>query len=331
MPDEATAADDGAAFRAAFIAENSGEPTEGASDDATASGSTEGDVADASDGTATDSADDSGAADDTNGADDAGDSDEAAPATIDLKAIESAIAAKDPELLLSALGDRADELLGTKAHKALSHRAKEIRQAREGLVKAGNELREKFGDPAAIRAAAGKGDVDTVISGVEKFFGAPWADFIKFVNAGLAGQPARLEAKARAENAAKTEAETRRQTAETQVRASIAETVKKSDAKLLAAHPAIVALVFEKMRVGFRKGLDTPAKALAAVKKDLQAQHSALAKVFTAEPRRRSPEIRPPREASGKNGREQTADEFRNEFVSQFAREQRASGKRGAQ
>lgn len=241
-----------------------------------------------------------------------------------LAKLNEAIEAADPERFIAALGDKAEALLGSKGHKALRQVVKEIKVSRASLLSAGEALKAKYGDPAAITAAFAKGDADAVVEGFERFSGASWADLIKFVNASFAGKPARLEAKQREQQQAQTIEQTRRAAAETSVRADIEATAKKAEPKLFAAHPALTELVFAKMRTHFRLGLDTPAKALAAVKKELEQQHKSLGKVFSGKGAVVTPGVPQPTGAPGPKGREMTSEEFRASFVAQHQREQRA-------
>lgn len=251
---------------------------------------------------------------------------------IDATALSAAVASGDPERLIDALGDKAEELLGTKAHKTLRLTLREIKQTRDKLVKASENLKAEFGDPVAARNAAAKGPegADDAVAAVERFFGTDWASIVKYVNASFAGKPARLEAKARAEQTAQTAAQTVQQAAQGRVRESIVAELKKSDPKLLEADPEVVELVFAKIRDGAKKGVDTPAKALALVKAELRKKHEALSKVFSTE-RKRAPEIRPPTEVSGKRGKPMTDEEFRQDFLRSERRAQLAAkAKRGA-
>lgn len=244
--------------------------------------------------------------------------------TIDAKALQAAIDAKDPKAFLEALGDAAEAVLGTAAHRSLRLTHREIKQSQAKLVTAAEALKEKFGEPAAIREAAGKKDVDGVIAGVEKFFGTDWASFIKFVNAGLAGRPERLEAKAKEEReAAEARTKTEREAAEAQSARQAEAQVKlkttidgvvKQQQPALAGVPGIGDLVFAKLKAGFAKGVNTPAKALAAVVTDLRAQHAALSKAFGAPEKKVTKQAPPPRDTARK-GREQTEDEFIAEFL----------------
>lgn len=256
---------------------------------------------------------DSAAADDS---EEAGDEDEdsASPtAKLDTKALTKAIDDEDPKAFIVALGKHADTLLGAKAHKALRMQAKEVRHQEQRAEKITSALMAKFGDPVAARKAAEAGDAEAFVESLEKQYGAPWAEMLKFVNASFAGKPARLEAKAKAQHAeqsAQTEAAAK-------VKSEIETRVKTSDAKLLKAHPKIIDLVFEKMRTEYKNGINTPAKALAAVKKELQAEHKALAKVFAAGSTESKPATkpRPPREERQSDGRKMNDEEFIKEFL----------------
>lgn len=316
------------AFRAAFVAENTDADT-AADDVVKSSGAVDDSLPDDDSDAGSSAASDADDADDGDGSATDDEADAALPT--DLKALDEAIKAGDPERFIAALGEKAVDLLGAKAHKALRATARDIKQTRDKLLKASSDLRAQFGDAAAARAAAAKGPegADEFVSTVERFFGAPWADCVKYVNASFAGKPARLEAKAQQERQTQQAAETQRQAAAVKVKESITESVKKTDSKLLKAHPAIVDLVFEKMRVGFKSGCDTPAKALAAVKKDLQTQHESLSGVFSERARRASPEVRQPKEPTGARGRPMTDEEFRLDFVRQEQRAVRAAQRGG--
>lgn len=323
--------EDADAFRAAFLAEIG--PADSTADDAgDGAGDDEYQGTDDSDSATDDSGDEPGDTDDPGTPDGASEPDEpsdaaTAPASDDQLA--KAIAADDPELFLSALGDKAETLLGSKAHRALRLQAKELSKTRESLHKAANDLKSTYGDPAAVRAAASKGDHDGVLDGLERFFGTSAEKLLKFLHDGLEGRPARLEAAGKAKSEETAAAETARKEAEGRVRASIESTIKQSDAALLEGYPALSERVFSKLRDGLGRGIDTPAKALAAVKAELKAEHAALAKVFAAQPKPKAPAVRPPREPQA-TGREMTPEEFRREFILQHKREQRARAKKGA-
>lgn len=322
VPAATNAPADADAFRAAFLAENTAD--DAAQPDDASVGAAQAEEPGEPASVVEDDADDTDGAGDADGSTEDGEADAALPA--DLTALDDAIKAGDPERFIAALGAKAADLLGAKAHKALRATAREIKQTRDKLLKASADLKTQFGDPAAARKAAAEGNADAFVESVEKFFGAPWADCMKFVNASFAGKPARLEAKAQQERQTQQAAETQRQAAAVKVRESITEAVKKGDAKLLKAHPAIVDLVFEKMRAGFKTGCDTPAKALAAVKKDLKAQHDSLAGVFSEPARKATTQLRQPTVTTGARGRPMTDEEFRADFIRQEQRAARTAG-----
>lgn len=243
---------------------------------------------------------------------------------LDVKALEAALKSKNPEAFLAALGDDAEHVLGTKAHRTLRIAAREVKDARVNLLKASGELREKFGEPAAIRAAMAKNDADGLVEGLEKFCGTDWVSIRKFVDASFAGKPERLETKAKTEREAteaaetkkreETEAQNARQASATaQLKTTIADVVKKLQ-PTLATFPGVADLVFEKLKAGYTKGVNTPAKALAAVLVDLRAQHAALAKAFASPEKKVSKTAPAPRE-TGKRGREMTEEELIADFL----------------
>lgn len=307
MPDEV--ADEGA-FIAQFLAEEGGagdaEPATAADETAEPEGGEQGgqsepDVAEAS-------------ADPPEG-EPAGDDPATEIVPADIAALQKAIEAKDAKAFLEALGPAAADLLGSKAHKALRIAHSELKQREQRAKNVEAALMARYGDPIAIRSAASKGDGDAVVEGIEKFFGASWADLVKFVNASFAGKPARLEAKAAATKQADETAAAERKEAEAKVRNSITETVKASDAKLLAAYPGVVARVYDALRSGFHSGLRSPKAALAQVKKELESEYTALGKVFGKPPPARTPQLRQPRETPESTGRELTEQEFREQFL----------------
>lgn len=269
----------------------------------------------------TDDADDSGAespAEDQPEADEVESDDP--PSKFNSKALNKAIEAEDPKAFLEALGKHADTLLGAKAHKALRLQAKELKKHEERADKVLAQLNAKFGDPVTARKAAEAGDADTFVEAIERQFGAGWTDIIKFVNDSMAGKPARLQAKAKQAQAQQTaQAE-----AQAKVKSAIEQTIKTSDQKLLDAHPKIVELVFEKMRAEYAHGVNTPAKALAAVKKELEAQHKALSKIFTGKTETRpASKPRPPREERQSEGRPMSNDDYIHEFLREHGHDNR--------
>ena len=260
----------------------------------------------------------------TDGADTAADSEPVKPAAGEREPtpLEAAIAAKDVRAFLAALGDSAEELLGGKAHKALRHQAKELRVQEDTVRKSSLALKEEFGDPRAAGEAAKKGPegADAFIDAIERQFGASWADCVKYVNDSQAGRDARLQAKAKAATETTAAADAKRGEHETTLKTLITDTVKTSDAKLFEADPEIVDDVFRIMQGGWKKGINTPAKALAALKARLAKIAGALAP--TAPPatpaRRRAPaQLPPPRVPQAKGPPPRDVDEM----VEQFLRE----------
>lgn len=285
----------------------------------------------------TDDADDAAGAasgaSDPRGDDDAGDDDEAdqggdapsddgegkddEPAKREPTALEKAIEAGDVRKFIEALGDKAETLLGGKAHRALRLQAQELTSQERRLGKAHAALKEEFGDRRAAKKAWESGNVDAFVDFVEKTTGASWADCEKAVHDSLAGRETRLQAKAKADEEAKAAADTKRAEHESALRTLITDTVKSSDAKLLEADPEIVGDVFRLMQTGWSRGINTPAKALAAWKKRLGAIAAVLAPAPATPPKRRvAPQIRPPRQVPQTERREpQDVDEMVDNFL----------------
>lgn len=286
----------------------------------------------AAEATETDDADaakDPDASDDA-GADPAAEGDEPKdkdkPAEREPTALEKAIEAGDVRKFLEALGDKAEALLGGKAHKALRLQAAELGTQEKRLKKAHAALNEKFGDPVEARKKWEAGDIDAFVDLIEKQSGVPWADCEKAVHESIAGRETRLQSKAKADEAAKAVAETKRAEHETSLKTLITDTVKASDAKLLAADPEIVEDVFRIMRTGWKRGINTPAKALAELKKRLVAAAAVLAPA--AEPagksgRRTPPQIRQPRTPQSRGEPPKDVDDM----VDQFLREEGYHGR----
>lgn len=244
---------------------------------------------------------------------------------IDVKALEAALKAKNPEKFLEALGSDAEFVLGAKAHITLRHAARDVKAARDKLLKASDELTAKFGDPAAIRKAfTVDKDADALVDSFERYTGATWQDIIKFVNESFAGKEARLETKLaqkKADDEAKAKKETEERAANeekqakavVQLKTAITDVVKKQQPGL-SALPNITDLVFDKLKAEYRNGVNTPAKALAAVVTDLRAQLGALSKAF-APPAKKSTKTAPAPRETGKRGREMTEEEFIADFL----------------
>lgn len=295
MPDDA-AAPDLSADIAAFLAENpdqsqivpeSETPTDESADES-----------EDSDESAADEADESDESDE--------DETEAKPekaAKVDVKAIEKAIADKDLPAFLEALGPAADELLTSKAHKTLRVQVREIRKAQEAAVKDTAKAKElettlnaRFGDAVDVRKAVQASSPDAVdkfIDYAEKAVGADWVQIQRWVAQGLVGRNTRLEQKKQADTTAQTAAQAKQATAVQETKTWITDGIKKVDATLLTDAPEVVDLVFEAMRAGFKKGIDTPAKALPLVLKKLEAEHARLTKVIARAKKGKKPAAAP--------------------------------------
>ncbi len=308
MGDDKTESEVNAAAIAEFLAEGH-EPD----DEKTEAGETE-------PGEADDAADESEEASDTETgeeSDEDAEETEDKPVDADLGTrLAKAVLSKDPTKLIAALGSHAEELLGSKAHKALRVQARELKEREAAHVKADTTLREIFGNPVAARQAATKGDADAFVECLERFANAPWTTIVKFVNDAQAGKPARLEAKAVAEAEVKKATNAKQEAAAKQVKDAIVSVVKKKDAALLKAHPRVVELVYDAMRAGFHDGVNTPVKALIKVRAELKETYGALTKVFGGKTTKaaRTPSLRPP-EPRNTPGKPQTEDEFRREFL----------------
>lgn len=288
-------------------------------------------------------ASDDGEAEDSSGADDAADDAEASDDGAEAKdeageekgekedreptALEKAIEAGDVRKFIEALGDKAEALLGGKAHKALRLAAGELSKQESRLKKAGEALKAKFGDPAEARKKWEAGDLDAFVDIVEKMTGVPWADARKAVDDSIAGRETRLQAKAKADEEAKAKAEATRAEHEKSLKSLITDTVKGSDAKLLEADPEIVDDLFRIMQTGWKKGINTPAKALAVLKKRLTAVSAVLAPKPPAPKRAPAPRPRgqiPPPRVPQTRGEQSDDWEVR---VDQFLREEGYHGR----
>jgi hypothetical protein len=240
---------------------------------------------------------------------------EAKPA-LDTEALTQAIESGDPAAFIEALGEHAEALLGAKAHKALRKQASENKKTTKRANDIANALAAKFGDPIAARNAAESGNIDAFVDSVEKWFGAPWQDCLKAVNAAFAGKPARIAAKQEEDETVVKQQEAAKTEAQTKVKRHITDTLGKSDAKLMKEYPQVVELVFAKMQTEFNKGVNTPAKALKLVKEELQAQAKVLSKLFAGDkPTPKRNNIRPPSEDRSPNGRPMTDAELREEIL----------------
>ncbi len=249
---------------------------------------------------------------------------------VDVDAIAAAIDAEDPDAFLAALGDRAKVLLGAKAHRALRRAGAESKRLADRANQLAKDLQAKYGDPVAAAKAATAGDLNPFLDHVERVTGLSWTELVTQANQIIAGRKTRLEATAVAKSAAEAQAKVRREEAATQIRQAITELATKSEAKLLKAHPKLVDQVFERMREGYHRGVTTPAKALAEVKRDLLSQTRALQRVFvpstktaaaaapaapTAKPKAAAPKLKPPSEDVRPEGRKMTDAELRREAL----------------
>lgn len=210
---------------------------------------------------------------------------EPAPADVDAAAVTAAIKAKDVQAFLKALGPHAEEMLGSKAHKALRIAAKTAEKAAEKAAKKDADAHElvqqlaaKYGDPIAARKAAEDGDTDAFITLVEKWSGRPWNDTIRWVTQGIAGRKERLEARAREDGEASRQAAAKKEQAVAEARKWADDGVKRLAPEL--HHPEVVDMVMAEIRAGYAQGITTPAKALPLVRKKLQERFERLKKVF---------------------------------------------------
>ncbi len=207
------------------------------------------------------------------------------PADVDAAAVAAAIKAKDVQAFLKALGSHADDLLGSKAHKALRIAAKAAEKAHEKATKKDNDahslveqLSAKYGDPIAARKAAEDGDVDSFITLVEKWSGKPWNDVMRWATSGIAGRKERLDAGDREGKAQAQQAAAKKEQAQAEVKTWVDNGIKRLAPEL--HHPEVIEMVVAEIRDGFSKGITTPAKALPLVRAKLEARYQMLKKVF---------------------------------------------------
>lgn len=206
-------------------------------------------------------------------------------ADVDAAAVTAAIAAKDVQAFLKALGPHADDLLGGKAHRALRIAAKEAEKAAEKAKKKDadahelvRQLADKYGDPIAARKAAEDGDVDAFITLAEKWAGRSWNDVMRWVTSGLAGRKERLEAQSRESGERLRQDAARKEQAQAEVKQWVDKGVEKLAPELHS--PEVTEMVMAEIRAGYAQGITTPAKALPIVRKKLEAQFQRLKKVF---------------------------------------------------
>lgn len=238
--------------------------------------------------------------------------------------LSSAIDSGNVQLFLDTLGDKADKLLGSAAHKSLRLTAKENRKNYTKLQNLATSLEHKFGDPVKARTAAANGDIDAFIDSVEKQWGNSWKTLIQAVNSSIAGREARIEAKNTQKKQEDTAAQKQREEAAANVKKHVTEVVKVESDKLLAKYPKVVDLVIEKMREQYKNGVNTPKKALELVKKDLQEQAKVLTELFSDKKSKKSQSVNilpPSREPKGRRGdKPMTEDELIEEHLREFKR-----------
>lgn len=265
--------------------------------------------------------------------DDGGESAEPAespePSDVDSAAVAAAIKAKDVQAFLKALGPHADDLLGSKAHKALRIAAKAAEKAAEKAAKKDSDahslvqqLADKYGDPIAARKAAEDGDVDSFITLVEKWSGRPWNDVMRWATSGIAGRKERLDSRDRETKAADQQAAAKKEQAQAEVKVWVDAGVKKLAPEL--HHPEVVEMVMAEIRAGYAQGITTPAKALPLVKKKLEAQFQRLKKVFDGgrgAPAKKKPEATAARISRSEGGK--TRARSLDEEIADFVKENR--------
>jgi hypothetical protein len=206
-------------------------------------------------------------------------------------ALLEAIDSGDVRQLIAALGDKAEALLGSKAHGALRVAARELDAKEKRLATTAERLDSKYADPIAVRKACEAGAenaFDLFADYVEKTTGRTWNDVLKWAAKAAIGRGERLTAQA-AEGKAKEE---KRATAQAEVMTWVQSGIK---GKPIAAVPNAAQLVYDKIKEKHAHGIDTPAKAIPLVLADLRKHHATLAKVVGKEPakvRREAPSAR---------------------------------------
>jgi hypothetical protein len=197
-------------------------------------------------------------------------------------ALIEAIESGDPAALIAALGDKADDLLGSKAHASLRRKARENAEQLTKLEGTAAKLSAKYGDAIAVRKACEEGAdnaFDMFADLLERTTGKPWNELMSWAAKAATGRVERLAGK----QSEATKREATRKTAEAEVVTWIEGSIK---GKPLGAVPGAAQLVFAKIRERVAAGVDTPAKAVPLVMADLKRQHEALTKLFsTAQPK----------------------------------------------
>jgi hypothetical protein len=256
---------------------------------------------------------------------------ESATFKVDPGKLVEAIEKKDIAALLEAMGPAADEMLSSKAHATLRLQAKDIKKAQDAAARTqadakelATKLKEKYGDPIDARKAAEAGDVDAFVGLVEKWSGGhSWNDLMKWVGKGLQGRTERLEAKAKDDKKASSEAQTKRDQAIEETKSWISSSLKKSHANVLDAAPDVVDMVLVEIRDGHAKGIDSPLKAIPLVMKKLQQRHEALGKLFAAKKTKKST-VRSPSTKIGEDGtKRETRELSLEESIAQYVKENR--------
>lgn len=242
---------------------------------------------------------------------------DASEAVYDTVALAAAIDAEDPRAFIDALGPAAEVLLGGKAHAALRRQAGDLKKAEGAAKKFEAHLEAKYGDPIKARKAAAEGDINAFLDNIERQYGAPWTAMVKAVNDAMAGKPARVENVAEAAKRAELAQTAAREEARAKVRQDITRHVSTVDKALAKACPSVVDRVYEKMRTGWAQGINTPAKALALVKKELKTEAAALVKLFAPQKPKPKTTVPLPRETRETPGRKMTDAEMREEFLRQ--------------
>lgn len=221
----------------------------------------------------------------------------AAPATVAVvapvvsAAMLAAIEKSDPRTFIEALGDKAEALLGSAAHKVLRLQVRDAQKAEQNTAAAVKRvqaadaaLEAKFRDPVAIHNGLKKGGpegADMAVEALERWAGCSWLDFQKFVAAAQAGRPARLEMKAQAAREADQTAKAAQDKATGEAQAWVSAGLAKEAPELAKEKDLDVgALVLAELKAGWSKGVNTPAKALPLVRAKLKAQYEALGRIF---------------------------------------------------
>lgn len=231
---------------------------------------------------------------------------------VDTEAVLAAVKSKDVAALMKALGPAADEMLTSKAHVTLRLQIRDLEKATSALTATKAEvadlsekLKAKYGDPIEARKKAEAGDVDGFLDMVEKWSNMSWNDTLKWAAKAIAGRPEKLPPKQESkkeEKAPEVDAQAQ-ETAIKETKAWISTGLSKIDANLVKDLPEVVDMCLEEIRVGFKNGIDSPAKALPLAKKKLKEKYSNLARYFSKTGSKSSPAPSSKISTSGKNGK----------------------------